>query len=99
MSGILASKLAQPVAGSRDYTNLSASALVKTGEGELLGIFVASASSTPTIKLWDNTSAATTVLVNTFTPTAGTWYPIPVRFRTGLYITISGTVDCTVMWA
>lgn len=87
-----------PVSEAGDYTNISASALIRTGPGKLLGIFVASASSTPTIKVWDNTSAATTVLVNTFTPTASQFYPIPARFTTGCYVTISGTVDCTVFW-
>lgn len=90
--------MANPVIESGAYTNLSASALVRTGAGQLMGIFVASASSTPTIKVWDNTSAATTVLVNTFTPIAGTFYPMPGSFKTGLYITIGGTVDCTVFW-
>jgi len=80
------------------YANKTASALIKTGQGVLKGIFVASASSTPTIKLWDNTSAATTVLVNTFTPVASTYYEIPATFKTGLYITISGTVDCTLFY-
>jgi len=87
------------VTESCSYKNLSASALVRTGAGNLLGIFVASASSTPTLKVWDNTSAATTIIVNTFTPSAGTFYPIPAAFTNGLYVTISGTVDCTVMWA
>lgn len=83
------------VAGQK-ATNITASTLIKTGPGFLSGIFVASASNTPTIKVWDNTSAATTVLVNTFTPVAGTWYPLPFAFETGCYITISGTIDCTV---
>ena len=87
-----------PVVESGSYVNLSASGLVRTGPGRLLGIFVASASATPTIKVWDNTSAATTILVNTFTPVAGGWYSMPFTFLTGLYITISGTVDCTVSW-
>lgn len=90
--------MANPVVESSQYTNLSASTLVRTGGGRLLGIFVASASSSPSIKVWDNTSAATAVLVNTFTPIAGTFYPMPGTFTTGLYITISGTVDCTVFW-
>lgn len=80
------------------YKNISSSTLVRTGRGSLLGIFVASASATPTIKIWDNTSGATTILVNTFTPSAATFYPIPATFGTGLYVTISGTVDCTVFW-
>ena len=87
-----------PVSEAGDYTNISASTLIRTGPGKLLGIFVASASSTPTIKVWDNTSAATTVLVNTFTPSAGVFYPMPAKFQTGCYVTIGGTVDCTVFW-
>jgi WD40 repeat protein len=83
---------------SGTYTEVTSSSLIKTGGGQLLGIFVASASNTPTIKLWDNTSGATTVLVNTFTPTAAAFYSIPVKFQTGLYITIGGTVDCTVIY-
>lgn len=79
------------------YTNLSASGLVKTGAGQLLGIFVASTSS-GTIKVWDNTSAATTILVNTFTPTAPGFYSIPANFTTGLYITLANTIDCTIFY-
>lgn len=82
-----------------NYANLSASAAVKSKDGILCGIFVASAATTPTIKLWDNTSAATTVLVNTFTPVAGTYYEFPdVHFETGLFVTIGGAVDCTVFY-
>jgi hypothetical protein len=91
-----ASTLSMPVSGGGEYLNTTASVLVKTGPGDLICIFVASASSSPTIKLWDNTSAATTVLVNTFTPISATYYPLPFNFDTGLFITISGTVDCTV---
>lgn len=79
-----------------EYANLTSSTMIRAGEGNLLGIFVASASGSPSIKVWDNTSAATTVLVNTFTPAAATFYRIPAHFKTGLYITIGGTVDCTV---
>lgn len=80
-----------------EYTNISSDTLIKTGEGHLVGIFVAS-SSAGTIKVWDNTSAATTVLVNTFSAAAGTWYPLPFRFKTGLYVDVGGTIDCTVSW-
>lgn len=82
-----------------DFVNLSASALVRAGSGALIGIFVASASATPTIKVWDAVTAATPVLVNTFTPVAATWYAIPAFFKTGCYVTIGGTVDCTVIVA
>ena len=94
----LATDKSSPVMGGTEYVNISASALVKTGEGVLSGIFVASSSS-GTIKLWDNTSAATTVLVNTTSVIGGTWYPLPFRFKTGLYVTIAGTLDCTVSYS
>lgn len=100
MSGnVYTEEKARRVTGGDSYSNLSASALVKTGDGELVGIFVASASSTPTIKVWDQTSAAAPILVNTFTPVGGGWYSMPFHFKTGLYITISGTVDCTVSYS
>jgi hypothetical protein len=90
--------MSNPVVESANYTNIATSTAIRTGAGQLLGIFVASATSTPTIKVWDNTSGATTVIVNTFTPIAGTFYPIPANFATGCYVTIGGTVDCTVFW-
>jgi hypothetical protein len=87
--------MANPVVESAGYKNLSASGLVRTGAGQLLGIFVASSSS-GTVKVWDNTSAATTVIVNTTSVSAGTFYPMPFAFNTGLFITIGGTADITV---
>ena len=81
------------------YRNLAASALVKTGAGKVVGIIVGSHSS-GTIKLWDNTSAATTVLVNTMTLAAGE-RNVPLydaAFNTGLYVTIGGTADITVVY-
>ena len=90
----LASDLAQPIAGGTRYLNGSTSQLVKTGGGSIVGIHVNS-SSAGTIKLWDNTSAAGAVLVNTYSALVG-WNPIPFTFRTGLYITVGGTIDYTV---
>lgn len=81
-----------------NYTNLTADTLVKTGAGRLKGIFVASGTS-PTIKIWDSTTAANAVLINTFTPVVGVLTPFPdVEFATGLYVDVGGTIDCTVFW-
>jgi hypothetical protein len=85
------------VTESGSYTNLSASGVARTGKGRLLGIFVAS-SSGASLKVWDNTSGATTVIVNTFPVTSSTYYPIPANFLTGCYVTITGTADITVFW-
>lgn len=83
------------------YKNLAADTLVKDGAGKLLGIFVASASGSPSIKLWDAVSAAAPVLINTFTPVAATYYALPVEgvaFTRGLYVDVGGTVDITVFY-
>jgi hypothetical protein len=84
-----------PVTQSQNYTNLTATATVKTGTGGMFGIFVASASNTPTIKVSDGAGT----VVNTFTPAGATFYTIPANFSTSLVVTIGGTVDCTVFWS
>ncbi len=81
------------------YKNISASALIKTGYGIVEGIIINSHTS-GTIKLWDNTSAATTVICNTMTLAASERF-IPlydINFSTGLYVTIGGTADITVVY-
>lgn len=79
---------------SQNYTNMTGTTTVFTGNGNLLGIFVASASGSPTIKVSDGAGT----VVNTFTPVAATWYPMPFRFNTSLIVTIGATVDCTASW-
>lgn len=81
------------------YKNLSASALVKTGIGVVAGVIVNSHTN-GTLKLWDNTSAATTVLCNTITFNTGEHF-IPLfgaKFTTGLFATIGGTADLTIVY-
>ncbi len=82
------------------YKNLSASGLVKTGSGTVKGVVVNSHSS-GTLKFWDNTSAATTVMFNTITLAAGErWIPLfDANFTTGLYLTIGATADVTVVYS
>lgn len=81
------------------YTNLSASALIYTGPGNIQGVVINSQSS-GTLKFWDNTSAATTILFNTMT-LATTDRFIDLfggKFNNGLFLTIGGTADVTVIW-
>lgn len=82
---------------SGSYENITASANCMSRPGALIGIFVASASSTPVITVYDSaTTTTTTLIVNAFTPIGGTFYPIPAQVASGVYVVISGTVDCTV---
>jgi len=82
---------------SSKYTNLSASALVKSGEGVLVGMYVNSTTS-GTIKLYDNTSAAGTVINNTITPAIGYHDLGRANFSTGLYAEIGATLDVTLYY-
>ena len=79
------------------YVNLTASALVRTGAGILVGMYVNSTSS-GTIKFWDQTSGAVPVINNTITPTIG-YHPLGnASFTTGLYATIGSTLDVTLYY-
>lgn len=77
-----------------DYKNLTATGTMSSNGGTLMGIFVASASATPTLKVSDSNGT----IANTFTPTAGQYYPLPTTFSGTLTVTIGGTVDCTVFY-
>lgn len=79
--------------------NLTASALIKTGSGRVQGIVINSHTA-GTLKLWDNTAGSGTVLTNTMTFAVGERF-IPLlgaTFGTGLYATIGGTADVTILF-
>lgn len=85
---------------SYKYTNLTASALIKTGSGEVAG-FIVNSNSSGTLKLWDALTATTPVLMNTYTFPAGSSvvsFPAPINFVTGLFATIGGTADITIVY-
>ncbi len=81
------------------YLNTTASALVKTGQGALVGVVVNS-NTNGTLKFWDNTSAATTVIFETITIASGERF-IPLfgaKFTTGCYVTVAGTTNVTIIY-
>jgi len=82
--------------GQYQFKRLTASGLIKTGSGLSGGFIVA--TGTPTITLYDNTSAAGTVILNGLVAAAATPYPIPALFNTGLYAVLSGAGDVTFFY-
>jgi hypothetical protein len=74
--------------------NITATNASLKGGGVLGGIFVASTTS-GTIKVEDTSGT----IVNTFTPAAATYYPIPTEWTGTLTITIANTLDCTVFYS
>ena len=77
------------------YVDIAASALVKSGHGVLVGMYVNSTSG-GTIKYWDNTTATAPVINNTITPAIGYQSLGNAEFINGLYATITGTLDVTL---
>lgn len=86
---------------SQVYAAISGSgANVFKGKARLAGIFVSSASSVPTITVYDDPAAGTgTKIVDTFTPAAATWYQLPFVAGSGLNVVLGGTVSCTVAYS
>ncbi len=77
------------------YANITESTLIETGPGTLQAIIVSNHSS-GTVKVWDNTSAATTPITGTITlstiaVTGERTIPFfGIKFLTGLYVEIGG---------
>jgi len=81
------------------YKNITASGLVKTGAGKVVGVVINSHSS-GTLRFWDAVTAATPTIFNTITLSAGERF-IPlyeVSFSIGLYVTIGGTANVTIVY-
>lgn len=83
------------------YKNLSATAQIKGAPGIIYGIIVNSNAS-GTLKLWDALTATGNILINTYTFTTATsqviMFPVGINFYTGLFATIGGTADITILY-
>ena len=66
---------------------------------KMVGIFC-SASTSGTVTLYDSaTTTTSTKVIDTVTLTAGTFYPIPVAFASGIYAVVGGTLSATIIYA
>lgn len=90
--------MANPVIENGSYKLISASTVVRTGPWQMLGLFVSSASGSPTVEVYNAVTSGTATCVGQFVPTGGTWYPLPVSGATGLTVAIGGTVVSTLSW-
>jgi len=74
------------------YKQVKASGNVWPKSAGLVGIFVSTIGTTPTITVYDDSGTGTTVtLVDTFTPVAGTYYKLPFYALNGINVVIGGT--------
>jgi len=85
-----------------NYAAITATAQIKPAAGKINGIFVSSASSTPTITVYDSavSSASDPVVLATFTPTGNTMHNFFQGLYTnkGIYVVIGGTVSATISY-
>ena len=81
------------------YKNFTSSNLVKTGKGTVQGIIVNSHSS-GTLQLSDALTSTTPNMTGTITLASGErWIPLfGATFTTGLYITVGGTGNFTIVY-
>ena len=79
---------------------ISASKLIRTGRGILLGVFCSSVTSSAKIAFSDGTASAASAaagrFVSPFTPSAGLNY-IRATFDSGLYATLTGSAQQTTV--
>ena len=87
-----------PVIENGAFKKITASVVVRTGPAQLVGLFVSSASATPTVEVYGAATSGTATCVPQFTPIAGTWYPMPFSTDVGLTVGIGGTVTGSLSW-
>lgn len=80
------------------YSNKAASALVKTGPGKLHSVNLAAAGDAATAIVYDNTSAAGTIICK-LSAAANTSesHVLDVSFGTGLYVALTGTTPSSTV--
>lgn len=83
-----------------NHQTISGSQLIHTGGGVVYG-FIVNSHSSGTLKLWDNTSAAGAVIMNTFTFPSGSSmqkFPQPLNFQTGLFADMTVDESITIIY-
>ena len=82
-----------PAGNHRSFGRVTATGQVCATPGRLVGFYVNSTTS-GTIVLYDNTSAAAPQITGTITPAIG-WHGLTGDFMTALWAVIGGTIDVT----
>lgn len=83
------------------FLNGTTSQAIKSGAGSFYG-FIVNSHTNGTIKVWDSTAASGTVILNTITLAAGPGFylvPMGIAANTGIFVTVGGTLDYTILYA
>ena len=80
------------------YSNQVADALVETGPGILHSVTLAAAADAATVIVYDNTSAAGSIIVKLSAELTGSAHAVlDVAFSNGLYVDVSGTTPSVTL--
>ena len=83
-----------------EWEKITGSQVLVSGNGVVSG-FIVNSHTSGTIKLWDNTAGSGRVIIDTITLASGPQvytFPRPLNFQTGLFATLGGTIDVTVVF-
>lgn len=79
---------------TKSFGRFTATGVIAANPARVAGFYVNN-TTTGTLVLWDNATAASgTQITGMITPAIG-WNPLPIDLRNGLYATIGGTLDVT----
>ena len=84
-----------------NFKQISATTNIKNQPAKLKGIFCSSATSSPTITVYDTQTTETTLkMIDSFVMTAATNYNFydGISTENGLYVVISGTASVTIYY-
>ncbi len=83
-------------------THVTSTGLVSgTVGGGVVHGYIVNSHSSGTIKLWDNQSADTEFVHDTFSFPAGSGvykFPEPIQYQTALFATVGGTLNCELIF-
>lgn len=86
-----------PVSEAGNPTLITASAVIRTGPWQAIGLFVSSLGSGG-IELYDAVTSGSGTVLPVLTFNTGTYYPLPMSGKTGITARVSGTCSAVLMW-
>ena len=89
--------MANPVIESAPYKLITASAVLRTGAWQSIGLFVSSNGSGG-IEIYDAVTSGSNTCLPILTFNTGTFYPLPISGATGITVRVSGTCAAVLAW-
>lgn len=89
--------MATPVINSATPKLVTASAVIRTGAWEMVGLFISSLGSGG-IEIFDAITSGSNTVLPILTFSTGTFYSLPMTGANGLTVRVSGTAAAVLIW-